>query len=308
MNATSTVTRTEFPNLVHRGKVRDLYDLGDKLLLVTSDRISAFDVVMKEPIPGKGVVLTKITEHWLHTLQACKPHHLEYVVSPERVPEGYESHVDQLVGRAMVAKKTRVLPVECVVRGYLIGGGWKEYQETGAVSGISLPSGMRQAQKLDTPLFTPSTKAEVGHDEPISFDRACDIAAEFALSLGASREQGRSWMTEARERSLAIYLEAREIASKHGIIIADTKFEFGVLNGKLLLIDEVLTPDSSRFWPQESWKLDSSPPSFDKQYLRDYLNSLDWNKQPPPPTLPAHVIAQTSARYQEAMRVLIEGA
>ncbi len=312
--APEAIRQTTLPGLLNRGKVRDIYDLGDRLMIVASDRISAFDVVMDQPIAGKGVVLTQMSKFWLETLSACSPHHLDYVVSDERVPPGYEAYVDQLCGRAMVCKKARVLPIECVVRGYIIGGGWKEYQETGSVSGIKLPAGLKLAEKLPEPLFTPSTKATDGHDLPVSFERACEMVAEFAAEVGgdsavagapgASDAVGRAWMEEARERSIAIYTEAARYAEQRGIIPADTKFEFGVCDGKLLLIDEVLTPDSSRFWPADEWRPGKNPPAFDKQFLRDYLNTLDWDKTPPPPTIPDQIIAQTRERYFEAYRLL----
>jgi phosphoribosylaminoimidazole-succinocarboxamide synthase len=270
--------------------VRDLYDLGDSLMIVASDRISAFDVVMDQPVPGKGVVLTELTRFWLETLPACSPHHLEYVVD-ERVPKGYEKHADQLRRRAMVVHKAEVMPVECVVRGYLAGSGWKEYRERGSVCGVKLPAGLRNASKLPEPIFTPTTKADRGHDLPLSFDQACELA-------------GRERMTAARDRALAIYAAGAELAEKRGIILADTKFEFGVLGGELLLIDEVLTPDSSRFWPKDEYRVGANPPSFDKQFLRDYLESLDWNKTPPPPTIPEQIITQSQARYFDAYRAI----
>jgi len=293
LSYTSPVLRTVFPNLLQRGKVRDVYDLGDRLMIVATDRISAFDVVMDEPVPQKGVILTHMSRYWLETLPACRPHHLDYVVSPTRVPEPYAAHAEVLAGRAMVVRRSHVLPVECVVRGYLIGGGWKEYQETGRVSGIQLPAGMRLAERFDTPLFTPSTKAASGHDEPISFAQACG-------AVGAAR------MAEARERALAIYAQAAEHAQRCGLILADTKFEFGVCDDELLLVDEVLTPDSSRFWPAGAWRPGENPPSYDKQFLRDYLNGLDWPKTPPPPPIPAEILTQTRGRYIEACRLLTD--
>ena len=305
MNQRQTaVATTDLPGLRNRGKVRDIYDLGDALMIVATDRISAFDVVMAEPVPGKGRVLTELTRFWLETLPACTPNHLEYVVTSDRVPAGYGTHVEQLRGRAMVVRKAAVLPVECVVRGYLVGGGWKEYQASGMVSGLALPAGLQVAQKLPEPLFTPSTKATDGHDEPISFTRACEIAMKFMLGLGATPGAGKALMTEARRRSLEIYRQARALADQRGIIIADTKFEFGVWSNELILIDEVLTPDSSRFWPADQYEVGRNPPSFDKQFLRDYLAGLDWNKQPAPPAIPKEIIAQTRARYLEACRLL----
>ena len=298
----TALTHSAFPNLIARGKVRDIYDLGDDLLIVASDRISAFDVVMAEPIPGKGRILTEITRHWLTTLDSCSPHHLKYICDPTHGPSAYSEFADELAGRAMVVKKALVLPIECVVRGYLAGGGWKEYGATGRVSGIALPPGLQQAQRLAQPLFTPSTKAAHGHDEPISFDRGLQLAAAFAEGHGFSPRAGESWLRAARERALAIYVAAREYADAHGIIIADTKFEFGICEGELILVDEVLTPDSSRFWPADTYRTGISPPSFDKQFLRDYLETLpNWNKQPPPPPLPHEVIVRTAEKYAEAL-------
>lgn len=291
MTQDSAVYTTDLAGLSHRGKVRDMYDLGDRLMIVASDRISAYDVVMDQPVPGKGIILTEMSRFWLETLAACEPHHLEYVVSDERVPAGYEPHAAQLRGRTMVCAKAEVLPVECIVRGYIVGGGWREYQDSGRVSGIKLDPGLRHAQKFPEPLFTPSTKADTGHDEPISFEQACELA-------------GREWMTEARDRSLAIYREASAYAESRGVLLADTKFEFGIRDGKLLLIDEVLTPDSSRFWRADEWAAGTNPPSFDKQFLRDYLASLEWNKKPPPPTIPQNILSQTRERYLEAYRML----
>jgi phosphoribosylaminoimidazole-succinocarboxamide synthase len=308
------VHKTTLPRLLSRGKVRDLYDLGDRLMIVATDRISAFDVVMDQPVPGKGIVLTQMSAFWLETLPSCAPHHLDYVVGQGRVPSGYEEHVEQLRGRAMVVRKAAVLPVECVVRGYIAGGGWREYQETGCVSGIKLPAGLKLADKLPAPLFTPSTKATGEHDQPISFDQAGEIAEDFcnqmrsdlppwlvARSAGAP---GRALMDAACARAIQIYTEAARHAETHGMILADTKFEFGICAGELLLIDEVLTPDSSRFWPADEWEPGKNPPSFDKQFLRDYLNTLDWPKRPPPPPIPDEIIAQTRARYLEAFRLL----
>jgi len=296
---------TDMPGLLSRGKVRDIYDLGDRLMIVASDRISAFDVVMDQPVPGKGVVLTALTRFWLDSLASAQPHHLDYVVRPGRIPRGYEAHAEALSGRAMVCRKARVLPIECVVRGYLAGGGWKEHQQTGRVSGIALPRGLRLADRLPEPIFTPSTKAANGHDEPISFERACDDAESF-LRAGARQaapsalQDGRALMSRARERALAIYAEAAAYAETRGIIVADTKFEFGLIDGELALIDEVLTPDSSRFWPRAAWRPGENPPSFDKQFLRDYLDRLDWPKSPPPPRIPDDILEKTAQRYQEA--------
>lgn len=313
MTGCEAIYRTDMRGLISRGKVRDIYDLGDRLMIVASDRISAFDVVMDQPVPGKGIVLTGLTRFWLESLRSAQPHHLDYVVQPGRIPRGYEEHADTLSGRAMVCRKAQVLPVECVVRGYVAGGGWKEYQQTGSVSGIALPRGLRLADRLPEPLFTPSTKAVNGHDEPISFERACDEAEAF-LRAGARQparnplHDGRALMSLARERALAIYSEAAAYAESCGIIVADTKFEFGLIDGELALIDEVLTPDSSRFWPRDSWRPGVNPPSFDKQFLRDYLDGLDWPKSPPPPRIPDDILEKTAQRYREAHERLARGA
>lgn len=308
------VLETNYPAPLRRGKVRDVYDLGERLMVVATDRISAYDVVMRQPIPGKGRVLTQLSAFWLATLPACRPHHLEYIVG-EHVPAGFAAWRDELADRAMVVRKAAVLPVECVVRGYLIGGGWREYQARGAVSGIALPSGLRLAERLEEPLFTPSTKAETGHDEPISFERACELAQAFAEGVAGGAPAtccgceggaaGKMLMESVRRASLEIYRQAAEYARARGIIIADTKFEFGVADGELLLVDEVLTPDSSRFWPADAWRPGENPPSFDKQFLRDYLETTAWDKSPPPPELPAEIIEQTGARYKEAYRRLL---
>jgi phosphoribosylaminoimidazole-succinocarboxamide synthase len=291
MSTTHAVRTTECPNLLRRGKVRDLYDLGDRMMIVASDRISAFDVIMNEPVPGKGIVLTELTRFWLEQLSACVPHHLDYIVDDDRVPGGYRPFIDQLRRRAMVVYKADVLPVECVVRGYLSGSGWAQYKESGVVCGVKLPAGLEQSAQLPEPIFTPTTKADAGHDEPISFEQACEMAGEATMKA-------------ARERSLAIYNEAAELAESRGLILADTKFEFGVHDGELMLVDEVLTPDSSRFWPADGYAPGRSQPAFDKQFLRDYLNGLDWPKQPPPPTIPGEIIEQTRARYLEGFERL----
>jgi phosphoribosylaminoimidazole-succinocarboxamide synthase len=304
LESANTVFETNLPGLISRGKVRDIYDLGDRLMIVATDRISAFDVVMDQPVPGKGVVLTQMSKFWLETLPACAPHHLLYVVSDERVPPGHERQIGQLRGRTMVVRKAAVLPVECVVRGYIIGGGWKEYHQTGRVSGIKLRAGLRLAEMLPEPLFTPSTKATDGHDEPISFERACEIAEGFARQTVDAGATGRALMETVRERSLAIYAAAARHAEQRGLILADTKFEFGLCEGELLLVDEVLTPDSSRFWPANKWEPGTNPPSFDTQFLRDYLNTLDWPKRPPPPPIPDEIIAQTRQRYLDAYQLL----
>ncbi|MEJ2673114.1 MAG: phosphoribosylaminoimidazolesuccinocarboxamide synthase [Deltaproteobacteria bacterium] len=290
------VMTTEFTGLGprHQGKVRDIYDLGDALLLVATDRISAFDVVMHEPIPDKGRILTRLSAFWFRHLADLTPNHLISLEVAD-FPVACKPFGEILQGRSMLVHKCRPLPVECIVRGYLSGSGWAEYQQTGAIGGLPLPAGLVESQKLPEPIFTPSTKAELGtHDENIS----CAVMADKIGAQLAAR---------VRDLSLAIYRRALEWAEPRGIIIADTKFEFGLADGadgKLLLIDEVLTPDSSRFWPQENHKPGGSQKSYDKQYLRDYLESLGWNKKPPPPPLPADVIANTRSRYVQALKVL----
>ncbi|MDW8470133.1 MAG: phosphoribosylaminoimidazolesuccinocarboxamide synthase [Burkholderiales bacterium] len=273
--------------LIGRGKVRDLYAVGaDRLLIVASDRLSAFDVVLADPIPDKGRVLTAISNFWFARLAHIVPNHLTGE-DPERVVEG-EADRAQVRGRAVVARRLAPLPIEAVVRGYLAGSGWKDYRASGAVCGIRLPAGLRQAEKLPEPIFTPATKAKEGHDENISFERAAGLV-------------GRETAERVREASLRLYREASEYAATRGILIADTKFEFATdADGSLVLIDEALTPDSSRFWPADRWRIGESPPSFDKQYVRDWLESVGWDKRPPAPRLPAEVIAGTAARYREA--------
>ena len=274
--------------LLSRGKVRDIYAVGDdKLLMVTTDRLSAFDVIMSAPIPEKGVVLNRMTDFWFARLAHIVPNHLTGI-PPETVVE--ESEVDQVRGRAVVAKRLTPVPVEAVVRGYLIGSGWKDYQATGSVCGIALPPGLAQAAKLPAPIFTPAHKAEMGaHDENISFDQMC-------------AQIGKALAEKIRDVRLRLYQEASQYALERGIIIADTKFEFGLdASGTLHLMDEVLTADSSRFWPADQYREGISPPSFDKQFVRDYLETLDWPKSPPPPPLPDHVIERTAAKYREAL-------
>ncbi|MDR0717215.1 MAG: phosphoribosylaminoimidazolesuccinocarboxamide synthase [Azoarcus sp.] len=280
--------------LVGRGKVRDIYAVGDdKLLIVTSDRLSAFDVVLSDPIPDKGRVLTAMAAFWFERLAHIVPNQLTGI-DPESVVAASER--GQVRGRALVVERLRPLPVEAVVRGYVIGSGWKDYQASGAICGISLPAGLKQAAKLPRPIFTPATKADVGeHDENVSFEQA---RARCEAALGA---KGGALVEQAREAALALYRAAADHAAGRGIIIADTKFEFGVdADGVLHLIDEALTPDSSRFWPADSYREGISPPSFDKQYVRDYLETLDWNKKAPAPRLPAEVIARTADKYREA--------
>jgi len=293
-------TITSLP-LLGRGKVRDIYAIGaDKLLIVTSDRISAFDVVMSDPVPGKGKVLTRLASFWFDMLADIIPNQLTGI-DPEAVVT--ESERRQVRGRALVVKRLRPLPIEAVVRGYLIGSGWKDYQRSGSVCGIPLPAGLRLAGRLPQPIFTPATKAAVGaHDENISFERAqADCASALADLLAAAGSNGDRIAEQARDAAIALYASAATHAAARGIIIADTKFEFGLdAAGTLHLIDEALTPDSSRFWPADAYHEGSSPPSYDKQYLRDYLETLDWNKRAPPPRLPQEVLVQTRARYVEA--------
>lgn len=274
--------------LIGRGKVRDIYAVGDdKMLIVTTDRLSAFDVILPDPIPGKGEVLTAMANFWFAKLAHIVPNQLTGI-DPETVVAPVER--DQVRGRAIVVRRLKPLPVEAVVRGYLIGSGWKDYQATGKVCGIELPAGLRMAEKLPQPLFTPSTKAELGtHDENIDF-------ATMERNVGAARA------AQVRDAALRLYSEAAEHAATRGIIIADTKFEFGLdVAGTLYLIDEALTPDSSRFWPADTYAVGTNPPSFDKQFVRDYLETLDWNKQAPGPRLPAEILAKTAAKYREAL-------
>ncbi len=294
---TKVVMRTDLAGIpVRRGKVRDIYDLGDELLLVATDRISAYDVVLPTPIPGKGVMLTTISEFWFGFLADTVEHHLIEVLD-KRAPSGLEKHLPELRGRTMRCRKTRVLPIEFVVRGYLAGSGWKDYRQTGAVCGVELPPGLKQCQQLPEPIFTPATKADEGHDENISFEEA-------------SARVGRDCMTTLRDRSVDLYRRAAEYARNRGILLADTKFEWGELEGEYLLIDEVLTPDSSRFWPAESYKPGRDQESFDKQYVRNYLTTLvdagSWDKTPPGPPLPDPIVANTSAKYAEAVRRLTQ--
>ena len=274
------------------GKVREIFDLGRRLLLVATDRISAFDVVLPDQIPTKGQVLNQLSAFWLQKSSAIIPNHL---VSAEAAdfPRPLQPYRDRLAGRSMLVHKCRPLPVECVVRGYLAGSGWKDYCRTGSVCGIALPARLRLADRLPAPIFTPSTKAAQGHDENISFDQMVQLV-------------GGEVAEEAREASLKLYQWANQHARQRGIIIADTKFEFG-LNGSLMLIDEALTPDSSRFWPLDQYSPGQSPPSFDKQFVRDYLETLDWDKMPPGPPLPLQVIQATADRYREAFRRLTDG-
>jgi phosphoribosylaminoimidazole-succinocarboxamide synthase len=285
----SNLTSLKF---LHRGKVRDLYEVdADHLLIVQTDRLSAFDVILPTPIPGKGEVLTAVSNFWFKKLAHVIPNHLSGI-DPETVVKT-EAERAQVRGRAFVTKKLKPLPIEAIVRGYLVGSGWKDYKKTGALCGIQLPAGLQEAQKLPRPLFTPSTKAAAGdHDENISFEEAKKL-------LGAE------YAEQVKNATLGLYTEAAEYALTRGIIIADTKFEFGVdTAGKLYLIDEALTPDSSRFWPADQYKVGSNPPSFDKQFVRDWLESSGWNKQPPAPQVPADVLQKTADKYREAQRLL----
>ncbi|MFZ5759031.1 MAG: phosphoribosylaminoimidazolesuccinocarboxamide synthase [Thermodesulfobacteriota bacterium] len=288
---TSLISRTDFPNLhlIHRGKVRDLYEVDDKLLMVASDRISAFDVVMDDPVPHKGAVLTSLSLFWFEYLKDTIPNHL-ISADPADYPVACAPYADQLRGRSMLVKKAKPLPVECIVRGYISGSFWSAYKKSTTVCGFALPAGLQESEKLPEVLFTPSTKAEQGlHDENISLERMEEIV-------------GREQTAEIARVCVELYRKAADYARSRGIIIADTKFELGWYEGKLMLIDEVLTPDSSRFWPEDEYQIGRGQASFDKQFLRDYLSSLDWPKTPPPPQLPADIIDKTSARYLEALQ------
>ncbi len=287
-----TVLELELPGLkkLKSGKVREIFDLGDRLLFVATDRISAFDVIMPNGIPRKGEVLTQISYFWFAQTEAFQPNHL--LSGPgSPLPAQLQPFADKLGRRSMVVKKAKPLAIECVVRGYLAGSGWKEYRESQTVCGIKLPAGLKESSELPEPIFTPATKAETGHDENIPFEEAAKL-------VGADIAE------KARAASLKIYNFARDYARQRGIIIADTKFEFGLLDGQLILIDEVLTPDSSRFWPADQYQPGKGQPSFDKQFVRDYLETLDWNKMPPGPSLPAEVVARTQAKYLDAYQRL----
>lgn len=280
---------TEIPGLsVRRGKVRDVFDLGDSLLMVASDRISAFDWVMPNGIPDKGRVLTQVSNWWFSRL-GVENHLLSTEVPAVRIPAGVD--VAALAGRSVVVRKANIVPIECVVRGYLDGSGWKEYKQSQSVCGVKLPAGLLQGSKLPEPIFTPATKEESGHDQNISFERMCEIV-------------GRETSRELRERTIAIYQQAAEVAMERGIVIADTKMEWGRFDGRLILCDEVLTPDSSRFWPAEKHQPGGAQPSFDKQFVRDWLETTGWDKNSPPPTLPDEVVTRTRAKYIEAFEQL----
>lgn len=279
----------DFP-LYKKGKVRDVYEVDDKLLIVASDRISAFDYVLPSIIPGKGAVLTQLSRFWFEFAALVCPNHM-ITVDFEDFPPGLKNHRELLEGRSMLVKKTEVLPIECVVRGYLAGSGWKDYKATGKTSGIKLPPGLQEADRLNEVIFTPATKAEEGHDINISFK-------EMQKTIGSDAAQ------KIKKVSTELYQKASLHALSRGIIIADTKFEFGLLDGEIILIDEIFTPDSSRFWPVASYKPGQSPPSLDKQFVRDYLLSTTWDRQSPPPPLPPDIIEQTSARYSEIFRLL----
>ena len=288
--AMRVVRETKFAGLspASRGKVRDIYDAGDKLLIVATDRLSAFDVILPTAIPDKGCVLTQLSLFWFDLLRDVVPNH---VLSATEFPEPFEAYREELAGRSMLVRRTTPLPIECVVRGYVSGSGWKDYRATGEICGIALPSGLQESDRLPEPIFTPATKAASGHDENISFERA-------AALVGSERAG------QVRDVSLEIYRRAAEYARPRGIVLADTKFEFGLLNDELIWIDEALTPDSSRFWPADGYQPGGPQPSFDKQFVRDYLESIHWPKTPPGPELPAEVVAATRGKYREAYRIL----
>ena len=284
------VRETKFAGIspAARGKVRDIYDAGDKLLIVATDRLSAFDVILPTPIPDKGRVLTQLSLFWFDLLRDVIPNHL---LSATEFPAPFDAYREELTGRSMLVHKTAPLPIECVVRGYVSGSGWKDYRATGQICGIALPAGLRESDRLPEPIFTPATKAATGHDENISFERAASL-------VGNERAR------QVRDVSLEIYRRAAAYAEPRGILLADTKFEFGLLGDELIWIDEALTPDSSRFWPAGQYKPGGPQPSFDKQFVRDYLESIRWPKTPPGPELPPEVVAATRGKYREAYRIL----
>jgi phosphoribosylaminoimidazole-succinocarboxamide synthase len=284
---TLVVRETHLEGLpLRRGKVRDVYDLGDRLLIVATDRLSAYDVVLPTGIPDKGRILTALSLWWFDFLKDITPNHLVTADVSQMGPAA-QAKAALLAGRTMLCRKAKVLPVECVIRGYLAGSGWREYKAAGTVCGIRLPAGLRQCDRLPEPIFTPATKAETGHDENISFERAKDILGKEAAAT-------------LRDRSLAVYTKAAEYARRHGILIADTKFEWGEADGRILLVDEVLTPDSSRFWPADTYEPGHDQPSFDKQFVRNWLDTLDWDRTPPGPVLPDDIVTKTRAKYVEA--------
>ncbi|MBI2891459.1 MAG: phosphoribosylaminoimidazolesuccinocarboxamide synthase [Nitrospirae bacterium] len=289
----SAVLYTDIPGgrMVRRGKVRDIYDAGEHLLLVATDRISAFDVVMPNGIPDKGRVLTQISAFWFEKTRSIVPNHL-VSTEPKDFPAAFKTHQSALARRSMLVRRATPLPVECIVRGYLSGSGWADYQKTGAVCGIALPKGLVESQKLPEPIFTPSTKADEGHDINIPFEEAVRILGDRRLA------------ERVRATSIRIYESACRMAEVSGLIISDTKFEFGLLNGEVVLIDEILTPDSSRFWPKAEYEPGRAQRSFDKQFVRDYLNTLTWDKRPPGPVLPAEIVEKTREKYLEAYRIL----
>ena len=288
--AIRVIRQTHFAGLTPaaRGKVRDIYDLGDKLLIVATDRLSAFDVVLPTPIPDKGRVLTQLSLLWFNLLKDVIPNH---VLSATDFPAPFDKHREELAGRSMVVRKTKPLPIECVARGYVSGSGWKDYRATGKICGVALPTGLRESDRLPEPIFTPATKAASGHDENISFEQAAALI-------------GKELAEKVRAVTLEIYRRAASYAEPRGIILADTKFEFGLLNNQLLWIDEALTPDSSRFWPAAEYNPGGPQPSFDKQFVRDYLERIRWPKTPPGPELPPEVVDATRAKYREAFRIL----
>jgi phosphoribosylaminoimidazole-succinocarboxamide synthase len=288
--AMRVVRETKFTGLspAARGKVRDIYDAGDALLIVATDRLSAFDVILPTPIPDKGRVLTRLSLFWFDLLRDVIPNH---VLSATEFPAPFDAYREELAGRSMLVRRTVPLPIECVVRGYVSGSGWKDYQRTGEICGITLPTGLRESDRLPEPIFTPATKAATGHDENISFERAASL-------IGTERAR------QVRDVSLEIYGRAARYAEPRGILLADTKFEFGLLKDELIWIDEALTPDSSRFWPAAQYKPGGPQPSFDKQFVRDYLESIHWPKTPPGPELPPEVVDATRGKYREAYRIL----
>lgn len=292
MEKSAAVMKTNLPGLtlLRRGKVRDVYDLGDQLLIVGSDRLSAFDSVLQTPIPDKGRVLTALSRFWFDFLSDTVKNHM-LATKVDEMGHGLQRHREILEGRSMLVAKAEVFPVECVVRGYLTGSGFKEYSASGTVCGISLPRGLEDGSRLPKPIFTPATKASSGHDENISFERTTEIVGSTAAE-------------KLRELSLAVYAKAAAHALECGVIIADTKLEFGLVGGEITLVDEVLTPDSSRFWPSDSWTPGKIQQSFDKQFVRDYLEGIGWNKEPPAPSLPEKVVAKTREKYLEAYRLL----